>query len=294
MSTSHQLILHSLIAKHGTLALDVELHDALGYDGIEIGGNKIQTCLDDGLDPSEIKALIGQRNVPGVGYLPDIERQGNERDALMEEAERLFGFASLVGARAVQVITGPISIEAVASVRDGRPSPAYAGLLDRSLDEQLTLTARNLAMLADLAAKYDLLLYLEGLSWTPVNTIARQLDVIKRAGRDNVKMVIDFWHCFTSGNTPADVARIPARLIYGVHICDSLAFPGGIPDERILRDVPTGEGVLPLQDWVDAVKHTGYQGWWSCELFCRRNHQQTSRNVAGSLKRLMERLVLAS
>ena len=88
-----------------------------------------------------------------------------------------------------------------------------------------------------------------------------------------------------------DVAALPGDLIYGVHVCDSLAHPGGIPDEGILRDVPTGRGVLELQDWVDAVKATGYEGWWSCELFCRREQQQNSFAVAGRLHELMARLI---
>ena len=102
-------------------------------------------------------------------------------------------------------------------------------------------------------------------------------------------MVVDFWHGFTSGDTPADVTRIPASAVYGVHICDSLLFDVGVPDESLRRDVSTGDGVLPLQDWVDAVKATSYSGWWSCDLFCRKDHQQVSRHVARPLKILMDR-----
>jgi sugar phosphate isomerase/epimerase len=103
---------------------------------------------------------------------------------------------------------------------------------------------------------------------------------------------VDFWHCYASGDGPEVVARIPSELIYGVHVCDSLRFDGGIPDEAILRDVGTGEGILPLTEWVDAVKSTGYQGWWSCELFCRRQQQEDSFAVARDLHRLMSRLIL--
>jgi sugar phosphate isomerase/epimerase len=80
-------------------------------------------------------------------------------------------------------------------------------------------------------------------------------------------------------------------VIYGVHVCDSLPFEGGIPNEEILRDIPTGSGILNLVEWTDAVKATGYDGWWSCELFCKKQQQQNSYEVAKDLKALLTRLV---
>jgi sugar phosphate isomerase/epimerase len=157
--------------------------------------------------------------------------------------------------------------------------------------EQYALTARNLATLADLAKQYDVLLYLEALSWTPLNTLEHQLQLIDRTERDNVKMVIDYWHCYTSGVKPEDIARMNKDVIYGVHVCDSLPFSGGIPNEEILRDIPTGSGVLNLAEWTAAVKATGYDGWWSCELFCKKQQQQNSYEVAKDLKALLTELV---
>lgn len=62
-------------------------------------------------------------------------------------------------------------------------------------------------------------------------------------------------------------------------------------DEVVLRDVSTGAGVLDLVEWTDAVKSTGYQGWSSCELFCRRRQQQKGFRVVAELKALMIRLI---
>jgi sugar phosphate isomerase/epimerase len=27
-----------------------------------------------------------------------------------------------------------------------------------------------------------------------------------------------------------------------------------------------GNGLIPLREWVDAIRSTGFDGWWSCEL----------------------------
>lgn len=289
MTTKQQIILHSLLARYSTLAIDLEIARQVGFDGLEASGQKIEACLSAGITSLEIRNLVGQTFIPGIGFLVDIERQGDDRGKLLAEANHIFQLATTVGSKAVEVITGPLSLNAVKS--SGSAEGVYRGLLDFSENKQIELTARNLRDLADMAAEWNLVLYLEALSWTPLNTIDKQLKVIEKAGRENIKLLIDYWHCYTSGDTPERISKIDKSLIYGVHVCDSLEFKGGVPDEPVLRDVPTGEGVLNLGEWTDAVKSTGYEGWWSCELFCNRNHQENSFDVARRLKSLMHKLI---
>jgi hypothetical protein len=49
--------------------------------------------------------------------------------------------------------------------------------------------------------------------------------------------------------------------------------------------------MLDLSAWTAAVKATGYVGWWSCELFCKKQQQQNSYVVAQQLKTLLTGLV---
>jgi sugar phosphate isomerase/epimerase len=285
------LALHSTVAKHSTLAMDIDIANAVGFDALEIYSGKLEAYLQAGYSEPELKALLKNVHVTGIGYLRDIERQGAERDDLLKEAERLFQLANLAGAKGVQVLTGPINVQAVIDYQKHGKSAHYTGLLGLDEAEQYALTAKNLAALADLAKQYDVLLYLEALSWTPLNTLEHQQQLIDRTERNNVKMVIDYWHCFTSGVKPEDIAKMNKDVIYGVHVCDSLPFDGGIPDEEVLRDIPTGGGILNLAEWTAAVKATGYDGWWSCELFCKKQQQQNSYEVAKDLKALLTRLV---
>lgn len=292
--TQQKLIYHPLVAKDSTLAVDLEIMRRAGFEGIEVSAAKMRAFLAAGWSEGELAALLRGVNVPGAGFLLDIERHGAEEAALMREAEALFHLARVVGAKAVQVLTGPVNVEAVRRHAAGVPSGLYEGVLGRPRSEQIAVTAANLRRLADLAADDGLLIYLEALAWTPLNTLADQVALIETADRDNLRMVVDYWHCYASGDTPDAVARLDPALLYGVHVCDSLAFGGGIPIESELRDVPTGRGVLDLGEWTDAVKATGYVGWWSCELFCRRQHQDDSFAVAEDLYALMNRLVRGS
>lgn len=290
--TKNQLIYHSMASRPNTLAIDIEIARSLGFDGLETSGSKIAAFLEAGFSPAELKTRLDGLVLPGIGFLIDLERQGDGRRQMLREAEELCALASTAGAKGIEAITGPLDIRVFEAGAAERYPDLYRGLVDLPTEAQLELTAANLRAVAEIAASHGLLVYLEALSWTPLNTMDAQLQVLDRCKRDNVRIVIDFWHSYTSGDTPERIARLDKDLIYGVHLCDSLPYTGGIPNEPMLRDVPTGQGVLDLASWVDAVKSTGYTGWWSCELFCKRQHQDDSFAVARDLKALMERLIL--
>ena len=80
-------------------------------------------------------------------------------------------------------------------------------------------------------------------------------------------LVLDFWHLWHSGATPDDVARLDRRLIFGVDFSDSLGPPGSGTSDQSSRRVWPGDGVIPLREWAEAVRSTGFDGWWDNELY---------------------------
>ncbi|WP_245197354.1 sugar phosphate isomerase/epimerase family protein [Labrys sp. LIt4] len=281
-----------MASRWNTLAIDINIARSLGFDGLETSGTKIAAFLEAGFSQVDLRERLADLFLPGIGFLIDVERQGEHRRDMLREAEELCQLAVVAGARGIEAITGPLDLRAFEPEAAKCYPQLYRGLIGMTEAEQTALTAGNLAAVADIAADHGLIVYLEALSWTPLNSMDAQLRIIDGCRRDNVRLVIDFWHAYTAGDTPDRIARLDKNLIYGVHLCDSLPYAGGIPNESILRDVPTGSGALDLKSWVDAVKATGYEGWWSCELFCKRQHQDNSYAVAQDLKILMERLIL--
>ncbi|WCG84645.1 sugar phosphate isomerase/epimerase family protein [Pectobacterium sp. A5351] len=285
------LTLNTTVSKYSTLMMELDIARNAGYRSIEIISSKVWDYLDAGHSQFELKQALDGFVVQGIGALLDIERQGDDAKKLFKDAEELFQLAHVIDAKGVQIVTGPLDVNAVIRYKNNRSTSEYTGLLSSSLDEQIALTAKNLRALADLAQQFGLLIYFEALSWTPLNTLAKQVRLLEQTSRDNVKMVIDYWHCYTSGDTPETLAKLDKQWIYGVHVCDSLAYDGGIPDEVVLRDVSTGQGVLDLVAWTDAVKATGYDHWWSSETFCRKQQQQNSYHVAKQLKAQLAALI---
>ena len=136
------------------------------------------------------------------------------------------------------------------------------------------ITADALREIADLGAPHGIRYYLEPVGWTPLGSLAAAVEAVEEADRDNVGLVLDFWHLWQRGATPDDVARLDRRLISGIDFADSLGPSGDpAPDQRSRRVWP-GEGAIPLGEWVDAVRATGFDGWWDNELYSPPHWEQ--------------------
>jgi sugar phosphate isomerase/epimerase len=291
-SFENALVFNTTVAKHSTFVMEIDVAQKTGFMGIETTAAKIRNYLDADHSVSELKATLNGLPIYGIGPILDIERHGRDMPSLTADACAIFELAHRVGAIGVQVINGPVDHREVIRFREGKPKAGYRGVLEYDDEERVNITAENLKMLGQMAQEFGLIVYLEALAWLPINSLAQQVALLRRVNQSNVKMVLDYWHCYTSGNHPEDVARIDSDLIYGVHVCDSLAFFGGVPDESTLRNVPTGQGVLDLGEWTDAVKATGYKGWWCAETFCRKLQQENSYEFAEKMKAKLVSLII--
>jgi sugar phosphate isomerase/epimerase len=289
----NRITFNTTAARYSTLVMELDIARYAGYTAVEISQDKVRRYLDAGYSVDELRNELDGLVVHGIAALVDIERQGSAEKVLFREADKLFMLAYAIGAKGVQIVSGPLDVQAVTDFNEKGYSKLYTGLLHHRHDDQVKLTVKNLTAIADRALEYGLTVYLEALSWAPLNTLEEQVDVVRRVGRENLKLVVDFWHCYTSGATPEELSRVERDYIYGVHVCDSLPYQGGVPVETVLRDVPTGSGVLNLRDWTDAVKSTGFDGWWCSETFCKSQQQGNSYAVAKDMKRQLETLVFS-
>jgi sugar phosphate isomerase/epimerase len=290
---NNRITFNTTAAKHSSLVMELDIARKAGYTAVEITQDKVRAYLDSGHSFDDLRRELDGFAVHGIGALVDVERQGTAEKALWQQADALFMLAHDIGAKGVQIVSGPLDVQAVVEFNERGYSKRYTGLLQHSYDDQVRLTVKNLSAIANRARDYDLTVYLEALSWAPLSSLEQQVNIVRRVGCDNLKLVIDFWHCYTSGATPEQLSKVDRDCIYGVHVCDSLPYFGGIPIETILRDVPTGSGVLNLRDWTDAVKATGFDGWWCSETFCKKQQQGNSYAVAKELKRQLETLVFS-
>jgi sugar phosphate isomerase/epimerase len=79
--------------------------------------------------------------------------------------------------------------------------------------------------------------------------------------------VLDSWHWWTARETRDDLRRVQSRDVVAVDLNDA---PAGIPldDQKDnQRELPAATGVIPINDFVQALVEIGYDGPVRAEPF---------------------------
>ncbi len=93
------------------------------------------------------------------------------------------------------------------------------------------------------------------------------VDVISReAQRDNIGLLVDSWHWYTSGGTTMDLASIPIEWFVHVHINDAPQMP---VDEQVdnVRLLPGESGVIDMVGFLKTLSAIGFDGPLAVETF---------------------------
>ncbi len=93
---------------------------------------------------------------------------------------------------------------------------------------------------------------------------------------------------------PEQIGEVDKELIFNVHISDGkrpgLSQPW--PDERELRGYLPGEGDIPLSEFVNAIRSTGYDGYYSGEFLNDQlwegDYFELASKILNEMKRLVE------
>ena len=269
---------HALTTMHCNCMTEVRIAKDLGYGGIEFLAAKIHRYLDTGNDIVALAKACAAAKTPAVciNALANADRLDSvEHSQLLAECEKLCAAAASLGCPTIQLVF-------------------RERLEGRSWPEVRKLTAANAAKIADIGKSHNVRFQLEPLAWAPMRSLSQSLEVITEAQRDNLGMVIDFWHLWAGGETsPDDVAKLDKKMIFGVHFCDGKRKANlTVRDEVDLRGFLIDEGDIPIRNWVDAVKSTGYDGYWSAETYSPHHWELDLYDLAKECKIKMEKYVL--
>jgi sugar phosphate isomerase/epimerase len=291
-----KISMNTTVTMHCNVITDIHVAKQAGFDGIELQDPHLYRYLDLGLPIERLIKDLSGIAVSAIGCLHNIANYKLPDEPFLARVDKMCSIAKELGAPMVQAITGPEDSYFIRDYREGRiekNDARYRDVLGLDSREMIKHTAQGVAKAAKIAGKYGLKLFLEPLAAAPVNTIKQAVEINETAGCDNVGIVLDFWHMWTAGETPEYVASLNKDLIYNVHVCDGLDFDRNKPPlEPELRDVWLGEGTIPLKTWIEAVKSTGYDGWYTCETFCERAFEEDPLKTATTIKNYMDFLML--
>ena len=182
----------------------IEVAAAAGYAAIELWHDHIDTHLETGGTLAEIRRAIDDSGlkIPTTIYLAGwFQPAGPEHEVALTEVRRRLEQAAAVGAEFS--IAGP-----------------PPGIADRELG------ARHYAELLELGRLYGVKPAFEYLGFVDdINSIDDAIDIIQRSGHPDATIVVDPFHCWRGGGSPASIRKLQTHQIAISHFNDAPAVP---------------------------------------------------------------------
>jgi sugar phosphate isomerase/epimerase len=122
-------------------------------------------------------------------------------------------------------------------------------------------------------------------------TMPQTLELIAEIGLSNIGLLVDSYHCYTTGVTDAELAALTDSQIVHVHINDAPkgVGPAGAKDGQ--RVVP-GTGEINLPSFLDGLNRAGYGGYIACEILAPAPVADTPESAATLIRSALQELGL--
>ncbi|MBZ9791947.1 sugar phosphate isomerase/epimerase and 4-hydroxyphenylpyruvate domain-containing protein [Rhizobium sp. 3T7] len=248
-----------------TVTLSGELPDKLeaiaraGFDGVEIFENDFLAF--DG-SPADVGKMANDLGLKITLFQPFRDFEGMPdalRSRTFDRAERKFDVMQELGTDMVLVCSNV--------------SQAALGGIDRA--------AADFHELGERAAKRGLKVGYEALAWGRyVNDHRDAWEIVRRANHPNVGLILDSFHSLSRKIDINSIRSIPKEKIFIVQLADApLIDMDLLYWSRHFRNMP-GEGDLPVTAFTEAVASTGYDGYFSLEIFNDQFRGGSTRAIA--------------
>ncbi|MFQ5808157.1 MAG: sugar phosphate isomerase/epimerase family protein [Armatimonadota bacterium] len=231
-----------------------------GYDGIELWTNELERYAGEGKSLDDLRKRIADRglSVPNtIGLGGAMPGEEEKRPAALEAVRRRLDVAAKVGA---ECIAAP-------------PSP------DREDMDVLWVAERYKELLA-IGREFGVRVALEFLAFFKgFNRLGKTAAAAIETDERDACLVPDVFHMFLGGSGFNGIRYLHGDFIAVLHINDAPAEPRRA-EQRDQHRVYPGDGILPLVQLLRDLKHIGFRGALSLELFNRDYWQQEPMTVA--------------
>jgi len=230
----------------GELPEKLEAIAKAGFDGVEIFENDFLAF--DG-SPRDVGRMVRDAGLEITLFQPFRDFEGMpepHRARTFDRAERKFDVMQELGTDLVLVCSNV--------------SPVSLGGIDRA--------AADFRELGERAAKRGLRVGYEALAWgRHISDHRDAWEIVRRADHPNVGLILDSFHSLARKIDIGSIRSVPKDKIFIVQLADApLIDMDLLYWSRHFRNMP-GEGDLPVTDFVAAIAETGYDGYFSLEIF---------------------------
>ena len=139
----------------------------------------------------------------------------------------------------------------------------------------------DLAALGELAAAHGKRIGYEALAWgRHVNDHRDAWSLVRDVDRPAIGLVLDSFHSLARRIPSASIGDIRPEKLFIVQVADAPYVEMDYLNwSRHFRCMP-GQGDFALAEWAAAIRKTGYDGWWSLEIFNDRFRASSASGVA--------------
>ncbi|WP_062207387.1 bifunctional sugar phosphate isomerase/epimerase/4-hydroxyphenylpyruvate dioxygenase family protein [Aureimonas sp. AU12] len=261
------------VSLSGDLAEKLTATAAAGFGAVEIFENDF-LAFDHG--PREVGQMVRDAGLEISLFQPFRDFEGlpePQRAKAFDRARRKFETMNELGTDLILICS--------------TVSPLALGGIDRA--------AEDLAALGEIAAGAGVRIGYEALAWGRfVNDHRDAWEIVRRADHAHVGLILDSFHSLARGIDSASIRSIPKDKIFIVQMADAPKLDLDLLSwSRHYRNMP-GQGALPIADFMAAIEATGYDGYYSLEIFNDQFRAGSARQTAvdgrRSLIYLMDRL----
>lgn len=243
----------------GALETKLQAIAAAGYQGAEIFENDL---LSTALPAREIGALMRELGLACTMFQPFRDLEGlpePQRQRAFDRLERKFDTMGELGTDLLLLCSSC--------------SPQAEGDRGRIL--------ADLAEAGERAAARGLRIGYEALAWgRHVNDHRDAWALVRDVDHPALGLVLDSFHSLARRIPSTSIGDIRADKLFIVQVADApLLEMDYLGWSRHFRCMP-GQGDFPLDDWAEAIRRIGYQGYWSLEIFNDRFRAGSASGVA--------------
>ncbi len=241
-----------------------------GFEGIDLNVQEMIDLLERKSE-AEINSLLEEKGLRWGGWALPMRFEGNEESfqRSLRSLPRIAEKASKLGCLRAYTWITPFSDEL-------------------TFEENFSLHVKRIGAAAEVLEEYNCVLGLEFVApktlrlnhkYEFIHDMEGILDLREAVGADNVGILLDSWHWYTSHGTIDQILRLKGSDVIYVHINDA---PAGIPiDEQVdnIRCLPGETGVIDITGFLKALKRIGYDGPVTPEPFDKRLREMPIRNA---------------
>jgi sugar phosphate isomerase/epimerase len=228
----------------------VEAAAKAGYKGLGLIHADVQaTCEKIGL--KEMRRILDANDMPHVEleFVTHWFADGEPRAASDRVRRELFEAAEALRARNVKI------------------APEFdATTID------LPHVTDSFAEICRDAARYGTKIAMEVMPFSNVPTLETARAIVEGAAQPNGGLLLDIWHIARGGIPYEEVARVPRQYVVSVELDDADAeVVGTLWEDTIYERRLCGEGVLDPPAFIDAIRTTGFDSFYSVEVISKRH-----------------------